>query len=70
MNLNTIEIKLEDRDMIYWKMECEYQSEGGILDLQESIGTVESAKRAYDTIFELKIANAQVRASTSRPGQH
>jgi len=29
------------------------------VDLQESIGTVDSTKRAYDKIFELKIANAQ-----------
>ncbi|KAA1110233.1 Pre-mRNA-splicing factor SYF1 [Puccinia graminis f. sp. tritici] len=29
------------------------------VDLEESIGTVESTQKAYDTIFELKIANAQ-----------
>lgn len=29
-------------------------------DLEESLGTVESAKAVYDKIFELKIANAQV----------
>jgi pre-mRNA-splicing factor SYF1 len=33
------------------------------VDLEESIGTVESTQKAYDTIFELKIANAQVRFS-------
>ncbi|CEH16191.1 spliceosome complex protein [Ceraceosorus bombacis] len=30
------------------------------VDLEESIGTVEGAKRAYDRILELKIANAQI----------
>lgn len=30
------------------------------VDLEESIGTVETTKSAYDKIFELKIANAQV----------
>ncbi|KAI6043062.1 hypothetical protein EDC04DRAFT_2961848 [Pisolithus marmoratus] len=30
------------------------------VDLEESIGTVESAKAAYDKIMELKIANAQI----------
>ncbi|MBW0483088.1 hypothetical protein O181_022803 [Austropuccinia psidii MF-1] len=30
------------------------------VDLEESIGTVESAQKAYDSIFELKIANAQI----------
>ncbi|KAE8265954.1 hypothetical protein A4X09_0g6387 [Tilletia walkeri] len=30
------------------------------VDLEESLGTVESAKRTYDRILELKIANAQV----------
>ncbi|WAR64001.1 hypothetical protein PtB15_16B160 [Puccinia triticina] len=30
------------------------------VDLEESIGTVESTQKAYDTIFELKIANAQI----------
>jgi pre-mRNA-splicing factor SYF1 len=30
------------------------------VDLEESIGTVESTQKAYDSIFELKIANAQV----------
>lgn len=33
------------------------------VDLEESIGTVESTQKAYDSIFELKIANAQVRIS-------
>jgi len=30
------------------------------VDLEESIGTVESTKAVYDQIFSLKIANAQV----------
>lgn len=30
------------------------------VDLEESIGTVETTKAVYDRIFELKIANAQV----------
>jgi pre-mRNA-splicing factor SYF1 len=30
------------------------------VDLEESIGTVESTKAVYDKIMELKIANAQV----------
>lgn len=30
------------------------------VDLEESIGTVETTQKAYDSIFELKIANAQV----------
>lgn len=30
------------------------------VDLEESIGTVESTQKAYDSIFELKIANAQI----------
>ncbi|GAA5978503.1 hypothetical protein JCM5350_003124 [Sporobolomyces pararoseus] len=30
------------------------------VDLEESIGTVESTKQVYDQIFQLKIANAQV----------
>lgn len=30
------------------------------VDLEESIGTVETTKAVYDKIFELKIANAQV----------
>ncbi|KAE8245080.1 hypothetical protein A4X06_0g5835 [Tilletia controversa] len=30
------------------------------VDLEESLGTVESAKRTYDRILELKIANAQL----------
>jgi pre-mRNA-splicing factor SYF1 len=30
------------------------------VDLEESIGTVESAKAIYDKIMDLKIANAQV----------
>ena len=30
------------------------------VDLEESIGTVETAKAAYDKILELRIANAQV----------
>lgn len=30
------------------------------VDLEEAIGTVDSAKRVYDQIMELKIANAQV----------
>jgi hypothetical protein len=30
------------------------------IDLEESLGTVESAKSAYDKVLELKIANAQV----------
>ena len=30
------------------------------VDLQESIGTVDSTRRAYDRMFELKIANAQI----------
>lgn len=31
------------------------------VDLEESIGSVETTKKVYDRIFELKIANAQVR---------
>jgi pre-mRNA-splicing factor SYF1 len=31
------------------------------VDLEESIGTVESTKVVYDKILELRIANAQVR---------
>jgi pre-mRNA-splicing factor SYF1 len=31
------------------------------VDLEESIGTVETTKKVYDKILELKIANAQVR---------
>lgn len=39
------------------------------VDLEESIGDVESTKKVYDRIFELKIANAQVRSSSEcRPG--
>jgi len=30
------------------------------IDLEESLGTIESAKAAYDKVLELKIANAQV----------
>lgn len=30
------------------------------VDLEESIGTVESAKAVYEKIFELKVANAQI----------
>ena len=30
------------------------------VDLEESIGTVESAKNVYDKILELRIANAQI----------
>lgn len=30
------------------------------VDLEESIGTIESTKAVYDKIFELKIANAQI----------
>ena len=30
------------------------------VDLEESIGTVESTKAVYDKIMDLKIANAQV----------
>jgi pre-mRNA-splicing factor SYF1 len=30
------------------------------VDLEESIGTVESTKQVYDKIFELRIANAQI----------
>jgi pre-mRNA-splicing factor SYF1 len=30
------------------------------VDLEESLGTVESTKKVYDRVFELKIANAQV----------
>jgi pre-mRNA-splicing factor SYF1 len=30
------------------------------VDLEESIGSVETSKAVYDKIFELKIANAQV----------
>lgn len=30
------------------------------VDLEESIGTVETTKAVYDRIFELKIANAQI----------
>ncbi|KNZ52319.1 hypothetical protein VP01_361g12 [Puccinia sorghi] len=30
------------------------------VDLEESIGTVETTQKAYDSIFELKIANAQI----------
>jgi hypothetical protein len=30
------------------------------VDLEESIGTVESAKAVYDKILDLKIANAQI----------
>lgn len=31
------------------------------VDLEESIGTVETAKAVYDKILELRIANAQVK---------
>jgi len=31
------------------------------VDLEESIGTVESTKEVYDRIMDLRIANAQVR---------
>jgi pre-mRNA-splicing factor SYF1 len=31
------------------------------VDLEESLGSVESTKKVYNKIFELKIANAQVR---------
>ncbi len=30
------------------------------MDLEESIGSVESAKAVYDKILELRIANAQI----------
>jgi pre-mRNA-splicing factor SYF1 len=30
------------------------------VDLEESLGTVESTKSVYDGILELKIANAQI----------
>jgi pre-mRNA-splicing factor SYF1 len=30
------------------------------VDLEESLGTVESTKNVYDKILELKIANAQI----------
>lgn len=30
------------------------------IDLEESLGTIESAKSAYDKVLELKIANAQI----------
>ena len=30
------------------------------IDLEESLGTIDSAKAAYDKVLELKIANAQV----------
>lgn len=30
------------------------------VDLEESLGTIESAKAAYDKVLELKIANAQI----------
>lgn len=30
------------------------------IDLEESLGTIESAKAAYDKVLELKIANAQI----------
>lgn len=30
------------------------------MDLEESIGTVESTKAVYDQILELRIANAQI----------
>lgn len=30
------------------------------VDLEESLGTVESAKAVYDKILELRIANAQI----------
>ena len=30
------------------------------IDLEESIGTVETTKEAYDQVMELRIANAQV----------
>jgi len=30
------------------------------VDLEESLGTVESTKAAYDKVLELKIANAQI----------
>jgi pre-mRNA-splicing factor SYF1 len=30
------------------------------VDLEESIGTVESAKQVYDKVMELRIANAQI----------
>lgn len=30
------------------------------IDLEESLGTIDSAKAAYDKVLELKIANAQI----------
>ena len=36
------------------------------VDLEESIGSVETTKKVYDRIFELKIANAQVSSSIRR----
>lgn len=37
------------------------------VDLEESIGSVETTKTAYDKILELRIANAQVRISLRFP---
>lgn len=37
------------------------------VDLEESIGTVETTKAVYDRILELRIANAQVSQSSSWP---
>jgi hypothetical protein len=36
------------------------------VDLEESIGTVETTRAVYDKILELRIANAQVRSTTVR----
>lgn len=38
------------------------------VDLEESIGTVESTKEVYDRIMDLRIANAQVRYSVGALG--